>query len=272
MFEFNDFDKYMEMEKEKDMNSTPESFVIKLIRCPKCQTPIRRGRRYKDVLNQNLKNIKDVKEAIEKERRNELETKTVEENLNFAKAVKYLTSILPNCPYKLDFSNKKAEKLFIFFVTKFHEGFLKDVKESIDKIEIVEQFHILLKWLMRHKHNVFAESDVHDFSYEVDRLFLFVDFTLLMRELDSKNQVPEEERQLIKHQRDELFWPNQKLSDENLIVTRDTLKNMRDKHPRAGLGISDEERRMILKAFSYSKKGHWYKCKNGEIFMCLSSL
>lgn len=272
VFEFNDFDKYMEMEKEKDMNSTPESFVIKLIRCPKCQTPIRRGRRYKDVLNQNLKNIKDVKEAIERERRNELETKTVEENLNFAKAVKYLTSILPNCPYKLDFFNKKAEKLFIFFVTKFHEGFLKDVKESIDKIEIVEQFHILLKWLMRHKHNVFAESDVHDFSYEVDRLFLFVDFTLLMRELDSKNQVPEEERQLIKHQRDKLFWPNQKLSDENLIVTRDTLKNMRDKHPRAGLGISDEERRMILKAFSYSKKGHWYKCKNGEIFMCLSSL
>lgn len=55
VFEFNDFDKYMEMEKEKDMNSTPESFVIKLIRCPKCQTPIRRGRRYKRCFKPEFK-------------------------------------------------------------------------------------------------------------------------------------------------------------------------------------------------------------------------
>lgn len=36
VFEFNDFDKYMEMEKEKDMNLMLESFVIKLICCFKC--------------------------------------------------------------------------------------------------------------------------------------------------------------------------------------------------------------------------------------------
>lgn len=36
VFEFNDFDKYMEMEKEKDMNLILESFVIKLICCFKC--------------------------------------------------------------------------------------------------------------------------------------------------------------------------------------------------------------------------------------------
>lgn len=57
--------------------------------------------------------------------------------------------------------------------------------------------------------------------------------------------------------------------DENLIVIRDILKNMWDKYLRVGLGILDEERRMIFKVFSYSKKGYWYKCKNGEIFMCL---
>lgn len=268
VFEFNDFDKYMEMEKEKDMDSTTESVVIKLIRCPKCQTPIRRGRRYKDVLNQNLKNIKDVKEAIDKERRNELETDSDEENLNFTKAVEFLTSLLPNCPYKLDFSNKNAEKLFIFFVTKFHEGFQIDLKESglsSDKMEIMEQFHILLKWLMSHRKKIFAESDVHDFNHEVNRLFLFADFTLLLRELNSKNQASEEERQLIKHQKDKLFWPKQKLSDEDTTLSKDILKNLRDKHPRTGLGISDKERRMILNAFRNSNKGHWYKCKNGEI-------
>lgn len=269
VFEFNDFDKYMEMEKEKDMDSTTESVVIKLIRCPKCQTPIRRGRRYKDVLNQNLKNIKDVKEAIDKERRNELETDSDEENLNFTKAVEFLTSLLPNCPYKLDFSNKNAEKLFIFFVTKFHEGFQIDLKESglsSDKMEIMEQFHILLKWLMSHRKKIFAESDVHDFNHEVNRLFLFADFTLLLRELNSKNQASEEERQLIKHQKDKLFWPKQKLSDEDTTLSKDILKNLRDKHPRTGLGISDKERRMILNAFRNSNKGHWYKCKNGHIY------
>lgn len=36
VFEFNDFDKYMEMEKEKDMNLMLESFVIKLVCCFKC--------------------------------------------------------------------------------------------------------------------------------------------------------------------------------------------------------------------------------------------
>lgn len=52
--------------------------------------------------------------------------------------VKYFISIFFNSLYKFDFFNKKVEKLFIFFVMKFYEGFLKDVKELIDKIEIVE--------------------------------------------------------------------------------------------------------------------------------------
>lgn len=40
---------------------------------------------------------------------------------------------------------------------------------------------------MCYKYNVFVESDVYDFSYEVDRFFLFVDFILFMWEFELKN-------------------------------------------------------------------------------------
>lgn len=70
-----------------------------------------------------MKNIKDVKEVIDKERRNELEIDFDEENLNFIKVVEFFISLFLNCLYKFDFFNKNVEKLFIFFVMKFYEGF-----------------------------------------------------------------------------------------------------------------------------------------------------
>ena len=47
---------------------------------------------------------------------------------------------------------------------------------------------------------------------------------------------------------------------------------MRKKYPLTGLGISDEERKLILKALNYRKKGHWYKCKNGKQIRILETL
>ncbi len=37
------------------------------------------------------------------------------------------------------------------------------------------------------------------------------------------------------------------------------------KLPRSGLGITDDERVMILKAIGLNK-GHWYKCPNGHVY------
>ena len=130
-----------------------------------------------------------------------------------------------------------------------------------------EQSNILVNWLLRHKDTMFTEYDAHQFSEEVDRFFLFVDFVLLLDVIDLRkpSQITEDDRNTVIQYVEDLRWPPAgKLQIEDMLHVKETLRMMQEKSPLTGLGVSDEEKRMILKAFSFSKKGHWYKCKNGK--------
>lgn len=44
------------------------------------------------------------------------------------------------------------------------------------------------------------------------------------------------------------------------------MKNLDKKVPPSGLMISEEERKMIVSAMMM-RKGHWYKCPNGHVYV-----
>lgn len=266
VFEVEGFDKYMEMETEKNTDSTSGSFAIKLIRCPLCKTPIRRGRRYKNILNQNLRNLNQVKKMIENQKDlNSIETET--DKGNFQNAHKYLFSLVPKSHYKLDCSNANAKQFFTYFVSKFYENAYEEIRKSGESNEIMEQFKIILKWILRHRGTIFTKNDGLQFQDELDRFFLYVDFAILWHHVDTKiPNVCEEDRCLIQQQKNKMYWPSSKVPVEEMIHSKKILNTMRKKYPLTGLGISDEERKLILEALGYSKKGHWYKCKNGKAY------
>ncbi|XP_062603583.1 NFX1-type zinc finger-containing protein 1-like [Saccostrea cucullata] len=272
VFEVNGFDKFMEMEVERNDESVSESHAIKLLRCPLCQTPIRRSKRYKNIIIQNLKDMNAVK-TIEKEKVCTLNAKeTFEELSKFNEAYEILRFKLNLTKqyYDFEFSNKQAEKLFTFLVPKYKERFDKMMgKSSEETTEIVDQFQMLTEWLLRHRRTMFTEYEVKQFSEEVDRFFLYVDYALLVQQVDSNNpsQVTEEDRNTLNEQVVNLRWPIPKqLEIEDILHSKEILTTMQEKLPLTGLGISDKEKAMILKAFNFSKKGHWYKCKNGHIY------
>ena len=45
--------------------------------------------------------------------------------------------------------------------------------------------------------------------------------------------------------------------------TKELLKQLEELIPESGLGITDKERAMIVKAMQLNQ-GHWFKCRNGK--------
>lgn len=269
VFEVKGFDKYMNMEVQRNKESVSESCAIKLIRCPLCQTPIRQSRRYKNTILQNLKDINAVKTSMENERScsgskgvDEIKRTQLIEGLIFDDDVHFLNRFS-----NIRFTNKTAEKFHKFFVPKVKEKIKTAQKEPSEISEIKEQSLILVNWLLRHKDSMFTEYEVHQFSEEVDRFFLFVDFVLLLDVIDLKkpSQITGDDRTRVTQQVEDLRWPTpRQLEIEEMLHLKETLRALQEKLPLSGLGISEDEKRMILKAFSFKKKGHWYKCKNGK--------
>jgi len=109
----------------------------------------------------------------------------------------------------------------------------------------------------------FASQEYECFIAEVNRLNLIRAFFLMKSASTVHNRnslVNEENRQV-----EELLMKNVKpLRDREVVVIKDTLQRM-GKKLNTGLGISDIERKEIIKAMGLTQ-GHWFKCPNGHIY------
>lgn len=54
-------------------------------------------------------------------------------------------------------------------------------------------------------------------------------------------------------------------SEDDEQHVKQAMVDLDAKLPRTGLGITDQERVMIVKAMGLAK-GHWYKCPNGHVY------
>lgn len=248
-----------------------EQVAIKLKECPRCRTPVRKNLRYGSHINRSLAEIEMVKRKINGHQADIKEHKTAlkkvwEENLDvqMQRQEEYMRigdrlkdpSLTANDLWilenRLDFQIRitKLQKIERENMSGMHAfTFSKHVKE-------------FMHWLNGF-HQKFTDQQASDLQRELMRLTLLAELNARCHMADKRgNDKAQSEVQTI---RNVLEKPGQ-FTDRDEHQVKEALKDLDEKLPRTGLGINDEERKMIVSAMKLPP-GHWHKCPNGHVYL-----
>ncbi|XP_056405645.1 NFX1-type zinc finger-containing protein 1 [Hyla sarda] len=264
IFETSGMDTYMMVDNDSD-----EGVAIKLKVCPKCQTTIRKNLRYGSAVNKTLDEIEKVKRKINGDLNLRNETRQrlldtlrlmVEIRRNFPEEYSELREELENVetPLRtlLSLENKirflqRIAKLFAN-ISKVDEGEKKAMKNRLLEIK---------GWLEKPR-SFFTEQELSDLQCEVARFGFLLE--LLVRCKEAKPRITPEIRREIDALRD-VLERSKKFTEEDENLVKVQLKDLSKKLPLTGLGITDQERVMIVDAMGL-QKGHWFKCSSGHVY------
>ncbi|KAG8565493.1 hypothetical protein GDO81_012876 [Engystomops pustulosus] len=264
IFETQGMDTYM------NGNSDPEEEVaIKLKVCPKCQTPIRKNLRYGSVVNKTLDEIEKVKKRINGEvgLQNDLSSRLsatlhlmVEIRRNFPEEYSNLKSELENVDTPLRTLSSLENK--ILFYQKIAKLFTNISKvDDIEKNRLKNRLLEMKGWLEKPR-SFFTEQELDDLQTEVTRFSYLQDLLVSCKE--AKARITPEIRKQIDVLRD-VLEKSKKFTEEDENFVKTKLKELNKSLPRSGLGITENERVMIVQAMGL-QRGHWFKCPNGHVY------
>lgn len=255
---------------DRYMNEQGDEVAIKLKVCPICQVPIRKNLRYGTSLKQRLEEIEVVKEkilgsageiAVSQER---LKALLEEKNL--------LCQVLPEDFLKLE--EKLAQKNLsvkdlglVENCISFYDH-LAGLYDSLKKVHVLEQEKVRTRldqvheWLAK-KRLSFSSQELDDLQSEIQRLRYLVNLLTLckMAERKVRGSVAEE----ISTVRN-ILERTCKFTEKDAELVQRKMEALKAALPCSGLGISEEERVQIVKAMGY-RRGHWFKCPNGHIYV-----
>lgn len=262
-------DQYMSMDEDKAAGL--DQMAIRLKDCPKCRKPIRKNLRYGTHVNRSLAEIEKVKEKIngsqsEVQHKQEELLLLLESNFNL---IHYL-------PQDYERIGEKLEKPGLSLQDLWHEEILISFLESLRKLMKMKKdsmspergnFFSLrvgecLKFL-RDTSQRFSEQQVEDLEREMKRLSYLADLNVRCKKADFQVLGVRVNQKVI--QAREILEDTQPFTEKNELEVKDILKELDTELPRSGLGISDDERQMIVKAMNLNQ-GHWFKCPNGHIY------
>lgn len=263
IFETGGMDTYM----TGDSNSE-EGIAIKLKVCPKCQTPIRKNLRYGSVINKTLDEIEKVKRRITGASDLQNETNRL---LN---TLKEMVEIRRNLPEEYSQVKEELENegiplrrlLSLENKILFYQRVAKQFSnlEKVDDVEKKALKNRLLEikgWLEKTR-SFFTDQELSDLQCEVARFGYLLE--LLIRCKEAKLRITPEIRREIAAIRD-VLERSKKFTEEDENVVKSKLKNLKQTLPRTGLGITENERVLIVEAMGL-QKGHWFKCPNGHVY------
>ncbi|XP_068120429.1 NFX1-type zinc finger-containing protein 1 [Hyperolius riggenbachi] len=253
----------------KGQSDSNEDCAIKLKECPKCKTPIRKNLRYGTVINQTLKEIEKVKERVRGLPSQRIETSNrlirnleqmVEVRRNFSDEYYKLQETLedPDTPLRTLIS---VENLMLFYdkLAKLF-GAIKKVDDK-EKTGLKNRLQEIMKWMNKTR-LIFTEQELSDLQTEVTRFTYLLE--LLVKCQEAKGRITAdilEEINIIRN----ILENNRKFTEENEIFVKGKLKQLNQKLPKTGLGITESERVMIVNAMELTQ-GHWFKCPNGHVY------
>lgn len=264
-------DIYMEMDDNSQTNEG-EQVAIKLKVCPKCQTPIRKNRRYGTHINRCLAEIEMVKRKIHGNLPNAeeqraalqlqwdehlasigLDMKTGYLQIGEQLEKKYLTANdLWSLENKLNFLIRIAKlrkiqtKMMLLGQTFTSKAF--------------EQFQC---WL-NGGHRRFTEQQVFDLKRELQRLTFLTELNARCHKANMRGETEKiiSALQPIR----ELLKRKSPFTDLDEKMVKDGMKELDRLLPPSGLNITEEERKMIVSTMNMAP-GHWYKCPNGHVYV-----
>ncbi|XP_074497910.1 NFX1-type zinc finger-containing protein 1 isoform X1 [Sebastes fasciatus] len=272
IFESTGMDKQMTMDDNQEANEG-EQVAIKLKECPRCRTPIRKNLRYGSHINRCLSEIEMVKTKINgcqadiEEHRKALQNQWVENFLlydlqhqdDYIKiddrlGKKHLTSkdmwILEN---KMDFLIRIAK------LKKIQKEKMS-AEQSLSFGKCVEEF---VRWLNDWQQK-FTDQQVFDLQRELQRLTLLTELNARCHAADTRGQ-GDQIKSEVQTMR-EVLEKCGKFTELDQHRVKKAMKELDKKLPTTGLGINEEERKMIVSAMQMPS-GHWHKCPNGHVYV-----
>ncbi len=250
-----------------------EQVAIKLKECPKCRTPIRKNLRYGSHVNRSLAEIEMVKmkinghqadieehrKALQNRWKNDLLLHEMDRQMEYMHISDrlertYLTAndlwILEN---KMDFLVRVAKQRKIQ-----NKNLSLLQKHRLRKY--VEEFEL---WL-NNGYQKFTDQQVFDLQRELQRLTLLTELSARCHMADKRerNDKLPSEVQTIR----EVLEKSGQFTEQDEYKVTEAMKELDKKLPLPGLGISEEERKMIVSAFKLPP-GHWHKCPKGHVYL-----
>lgn len=272
IIEYTAMDIYMGMDDNNQANEV-EQVAIKLKECPKCRTPIRNNLRYGSQINRSLEEIEMVKEKINgqqsdiekktkalrtqlRENRRTYEMDDQKEYMLIKESLKkpYLTAndlwVVEN---KMD---------FLIRVQKLLKIEKKDMMD-MDRDKFSKNVAEFVCWLNSY-HQKFTDQQVFDLQRELQRLSLLAELNVRCHLANERRQIDQIQSDVQKIRDILETWGQFTEQDEQKV--KEAMKKLDEMFPLSGLGISDEERKMIVSAMKM-RPGHWYKCPNGHVYL-----
>lgn len=120
-----------------------------------------------------------------------------------------------------------------------------------------------LKWINKQRGR-FTEQELNDLQREIQRLTFLVDLYIRCNKASSKQLDPSTEQTVTRVQK--ILEGTKKFTEEDEKFVEENMEKLKVALPDNGLGISENERVMIVKAMGL-RQGHWYKCPNGHVYV-----
>ncbi|XP_027501643.1 NFX1-type zinc finger-containing protein 1 [Corapipo altera] len=244
--------------------------VVKLKVCPLCQKPIRKNLRYGTRVKRRVDEIERVKQKIHGS------VQEIESSRQRLKAALARSAVLKsNLVEKyfmlkdmLEASDLSTKRIgLIENQLNFYER-IADLTASISNIAESEKQGLRMRlrevqsWLVKQRIS-FTEQELSDLQSEIQRLTYLLN--LLARcNLPSRTISPVLAAEIASVR--EILEGTKKFTEEDEAAVKAHMKNISSALPVSGLGISEAERVEIVKAVG-CPRGHWFKCKNGHIYV-----
>ncbi|KAL3857874.1 hypothetical protein ACJMK2_012503 [Sinanodonta woodiana] len=261
IFELSCLDEYM------DRKDSERHIGMKV--CPRCTKPILHSKRYGNVIRECSREIDAVKRKIGyhdiSKDRNEVLKGTV--NLEIKNDREFLRSCILQARNKNHVTAIHNQLNFYLNVTKSIEDINSMYKNIIleeKREDLLKELSVLRKWTLIKRFR-FSEQELSEFTLELTRVRLSLRVEVLICSMQKKENIPQCDTEWTEMTKKELN-SGEKLIEMMGETIEIKLKQLEKQYPHSGLGISDDERIMVLKAMGFSQKGHWYKCKNGHVY------
>ena len=281
-----------------DMNDpdSPRDVEIQFKTCPKCKTPVRRSLRYGNIIKMSLEDMEMVKKALISEQTVDVEQVLTELtqlesnlhlNLHYNRVIhqhlretKNRAKVVAEDRRHTTAHHEKAGLQTKFQVLKALGDLLTRLgtqpttttfmigSTPLKSKEMLDEMQPVLQYAMQHDY--FTAQQLSDIETELKRLSLLTSWCEIaykMQHGESHRVTHEEVIQLVKLLT-YLRCAGIGAKAEKLTESyHDGIKKLFDSlKKRCGvLGISDDERVMIVKAMGLTQ-GHWFKCPNGHVY------
>ncbi|NXI17194.1 ZNFX1 protein, partial [Irena cyanogastra] len=243
--------------------------AVKLKVCPLCQTPIRKNLRYGTSVKSQVEEIERVKHKIQGPA-HEIEANRQRLQAALARSVVLRSNL--SSKYAMLENKLKASALstksigLIENLLNFYKR-VADLTDSMKKIDenekmgLIKRLDEVQKWLDKQRIS-FTEQELTDLQSEIQRLTYLL--SLLARCKAGKMMSTDIAAEINSAR--EILEGTKKFTEEDEAAVKAHLKKINAGLPMSGLGISEAERVQIVSAIG-CPRGHWFKCKNGHIYV-----